>query len=60
MRHAVIDSKTHVVKNVIIWDGVSKWSPPADTYVIRHDKCDINDTYDAKKKAFIKPQRPAE
>lgn len=32
MRYAVIDSQTNVVENVIVWDGVSPWTPPAGYY----------------------------
>lgn len=55
MRHAVIDSQTHIVQNVIVWDGKQPWQPPKGTYLIRHDKCDIGDTYDARTNSFSKP-----
>lgn len=55
MRHAVVDRITKVVKNVIVWDGVSKWSPPAGHDVVRHDKCDIGDIYNPSTNSFNKP-----
>jgi hypothetical protein len=33
MRYAVINSQTNLVENVIIWDGVSQWTPPENCYV---------------------------
>jgi hypothetical protein len=36
-RHALIDNKTGLVRNVIIWEG-AEWLPPRDHSVI-HD-CD--------------------
>lgn len=53
-RHAVVDEKTHIVKNVIKWDGVANWRPPVGTYVVRHDICDIGDFYDKGANQFIK------
>lgn len=58
MRHAVIDQETRKVKNVIIWDGVSKWTPPSNHYMVRHDECDIGDTHECPEGIhnFIKPE----
>lgn len=53
MRHALVDKNNKVV-NVIIWDG-SSWLPPKDHYVVRHDNCDVGDTYDQVNNCFIKP-----
>lgn len=36
-RHAIIDGKTGLVRNVVIWNG-AEWTPPRDHYVV-HD-CD--------------------
>lgn len=33
MKYAVINSDTNIVENVIIWDGVAPWTPPAGCYV---------------------------
>ena len=32
MEYAVINSETNIVENVILWDGVSPWAPPAGCY----------------------------
>lgn len=56
MRHAVINLDTHRVENVIVWDGATQWSPPAGTYVVRHDKCDIGQVYDHANQNFIWPK----
>jgi hypothetical protein len=52
MRHAVIHAETNIVVNVIVWDGVSKWTPPAGHYVVRHDHCNIGDRYDSVTNSF--------
>lgn len=33
MKYAIIDNVTKAVSNVIIWDGVSEWTPPVGTSV---------------------------
>ena len=33
MKYAVINSDTNIVENVIIWDGVTPWTPPVGYYV---------------------------
>lgn len=33
MNYAVISSETNLVENVIVWDGVSPWTPPAGYYI---------------------------
>lgn len=52
-RYAVVNEKGHIV-NVIIWDGVAKWSPLAGHLVICHDNCDIGDRWDTESKELIK------
>lgn len=52
-RHAVVNDKGHVV-NVIIWDGVSPWSPPEGHIVIRDDHVDIGDRWDHKVEQLVK------
>ncbi len=49
--HALIDPKTGLVRNVIIWDG-AEWTPPRDHYVV-HD-CDgvIGDYWDQNNNCF--------
>lgn len=36
-RHAIIDAKTGLVRNVVIWDG-AEWLPPRDHFVV--NDCD--------------------
>lgn len=31
--YAVINPATNIVENIILWDGVSAWTPPAGMYV---------------------------
>ena len=33
MRYAVINSETNIVEGIIIWDGVTPWTPPVGCYV---------------------------
>jgi hypothetical protein len=33
MKYAVISSETNIVENVIVWDGVTPWTPPTGYYV---------------------------
>ena len=54
MRHAVIDKKTNMVVNVVMWDGNNKWSPPNGHYVVQSDIADKDDLYDIKQKTFTK------
>ncbi len=53
-RYAVCNDKNEVV-NVIIWDGESRWSPPAGCFVVRSDKCDIHQIYDPNTETFSYP-----
>jgi hypothetical protein len=48
-RHAIIVGV--VVDNVILWDGVAEWTPPAGATVVAlhaDEQCEIGWTYDAK------------
>lgn len=56
-RWAVIDEKTNIVTNVIVWDGIAQWQPPKGQFVVKHDDCDVNDLYDMveEKHRFTKP-----
>lgn len=33
MDYLFINSETSVVENIIIWDGITEWEPPAGYYV---------------------------
>jgi hypothetical protein len=37
MRYAIVDSTTKVVQNVIVWDGVTPFTPPAGTTLVNVD-----------------------
>ena len=45
-RYAVIDEKTKIVENTIIWDGETQWKPPRGYYLIRSNDCDVGDLHD--------------
>lgn len=34
MRYAIVDDTTKVVQNVIVWDGVSPYSPPIGSALV--------------------------
>ena len=52
-RYAVINS-SNVVVNVIIWDGVSPWSPPSGCIVVPEGQgAMIGGTYDPASQTFI-------
>jgi hypothetical protein len=36
-RWALIENESNIVRNVILWDGVSVWSPQDDVYLIECD-----------------------
>ena len=56
MNYAVIDSITYIVVNIIVWDGVSPWSPPEGTFIIQTDDAGIGWTYDPNDGSFTPPQ----
>ena len=57
-RYALVDNATHVVFNVVNWDGDSKgWTPPATITPVQTDKGNIGDTYDGI--GFATPAPPA-
>lgn len=37
MKYAIVNNSTKVVENVIIWDGTSIYSPPAETTLVNVD-----------------------
>ena len=37
MRYAIVDDATKVVQGVIIWDGVTPYTPPAGTALVNVD-----------------------
>lgn len=53
MKHAVINSKSHKVINIIEWDGVSKWSPPKDHYILKSELANVGQVYELRTKSFV-------
>lgn len=43
MRYAIVDDASKVVLNIIIWDGVTPYTPPAGTTLVDIEgiPCDI-------------------
>lgn len=50
-RHAIIDSKTGLVRNIVIWDG-GAWLPPKDHYVVHNCHGQINDYWHQETNSF--------
>lgn len=42
-RYAIIQNG--LVINVVIWDGVSNWTPPADTELVQSNTLNVGDNY---------------
>lgn len=55
-RHAIININNEVV-NVIVWDGITRWSPPTNHIAVQFDICDIGDTYDPENNKIIRADR---
>ena len=34
MNYALVNTETGIVENIIVWDGVTEWTPPAGVNVI--------------------------
>jgi hypothetical protein len=58
-RFAIVDNKTKVVSNVVVWEG-NRWMSVPGTLVIHSDTAGIGDVYDEKTNAFIKQPEPVE
>jgi hypothetical protein len=59
-RWGVIDQNTNIVVNVIIWNGVDPWKPPANTYVILSEDAEINWIYNPQDGTFTNPNSSVE
>lgn len=53
-RYAVV--RGSVVENVIIWDGVSKYTPPNGTILIANEECGPGWNYNEDENRFFRPQ----
>ena len=51
-QYAHIDQITNVVTNVSLWDGITTWNPPENTFVVQSDIANIDDIYDPKTGTF--------
>ncbi len=57
MRYAIVIGG--IVDNVVIWDGISAWSPPDGSQAVQLDAgqaCSIGWTYDGT--TFAEPEEP--
>jgi hypothetical protein len=54
-RHALVDSKTGLVRNIIIWEG-KQWLPPKDHYVLHDVEGQIGDYWHQEDKCFYTPE----
>jgi len=54
--HAIIDPKTRLVRNVIVWDGNS-WLPPKDHYVVNNCDATIGDYWHQETNRFYTPNK---
>lgn len=41
MNYALVNQETNIVENIIVWDGVTEWTPPASVDVIQLSETDI-------------------
>lgn len=41
MNYALVNTETGIVENIIVWDGVTEWTPPAGVDVIQLSELDI-------------------
>jgi len=56
MNWAVIDSNTNIVVNVVLWDGVSTWSPPEGCIAIQSDVAGIGWIYNPDDGSLTPPE----
>jgi hypothetical protein len=49
--HAIIDSKTNKVRNIVIWEG-AEWLPPRDHYVVNNCDGQIGDYWHKDTNSF--------
>ena len=60
-RYALIDTRTNIVANVIVWDGVTPYTPPAYhvTRLVRAgERVGPGYTYDPLTDTFTAPPEP--
>lgn len=57
MTYAII--RNNIVENIIVWDGVSPYTPPEGTILVQTDTAGIGWTYDSATGEFTPPAEPA-
>ena len=60
---AVIKEDDHICDNVVVWDGVAQWSPPAGHYVkelLPEDHAGIGWKWDAATNEWVDVRPPVE
>jgi hypothetical protein len=58
-RFAVVNAKTNIVENCVVWEG-AKWMAPAGNWVVQNGTVGIGDIYDPKTNSFTRPEQPQE
>jgi len=51
-RFAIVDNKTKIVTNVVVWNG-DRWMSIPGTWVVQNDTVNIGDIYDPTRNVFI-------
>lgn len=53
-RYCIIDSGSDTVLNVILWDGVTEYTPPEGTYLVpANDDVEVGWIYDKEANDFF-------
>ena len=55
-RHAVVCSETHVVTNVVVWDGVTPYAPEGCLLVAIPEDSPVDIGYSYENEVFSPPQ----
>lgn len=55
MRCGLVDPKTNICVNAIIWNG-DPWVPPPGYMVVEHALANVGWTWDAAQNTFVSPQ----
>lgn len=50
-RHVIVDPKTNIVRNIVLWDG-AEWLPPQGYIVFPSHEGQIGDRWDEEKGCF--------
>jgi hypothetical protein len=56
MTYAII--RNNIVENIIVWDGVTPYTPPEGTILVRTDTAGIGWIYDPATGEFTPPAEP--